>query len=102
VDDTTTSVPGDTAAPPVSDDPALTGSAAATTDDLEGRAGASADQASSVDLSDSGRTGGAGPFGTVAAFGGAAALLAGAVVLRRRRDRPQEDPIDLDPAHPGP
>jgi hypothetical protein len=55
-----------------------------------------------VDLSDSGRTGGAGPFGTVAAFGGAAALLAGAVVLRRRRDRPQEDPIDLDPAHPGP
>jgi hypothetical protein len=100
--DATTSVPGDTLAPPVTDDPALTGSAAATTDDLEAGAGAAADQASSVDLSDSGRSGGTGPFGTAVAVGGAAALLAGAVVLRRRRDRPQEDPIDLDPAHPGP
>jgi hypothetical protein len=102
VDDTTTSVPGDTGAPPVTEDPVPTGATAATTEDLDTGAGASADQASSVDLSDSGRSGGAGPFGTVAAFGGAAALLAGALVLRRRRDRPVEDPIDLDPAHPGP
>jgi hypothetical protein len=90
---TTSIVPSDTAAPPATDVSTPAGSATfpGAGDAETAAARRSAQEASTVDLSDGGRNGGAGPFGTVAAAGGAAALLAGAVVLRRRRDRPQDD-----------